>query len=101
MLMLSLLSNGLACYRLTRLITREAGPFDVFHRLRSAVGAYDYGADGRPQSTLGKLFDCPYCAGVWVALLILLCPEWQVKKILISWLAVAGAQAALQAATEE
>ena len=45
-----MLRDGLACYRLARLITKEAGPFDVFHYLRSAVGVYDYGADGRPQS---------------------------------------------------
>jgi hypothetical protein len=100
-MLLSLLSNGLACYRLARLITKEAGPFDVFHHLRSAVGVYDYGADGRSQSTLNKLFDCPYCTGVWVALLLTLCPEWQVKKFIVSWLAVAGFQAALQNWTED
>lgn len=94
--MLSLLRNGLACYRLARLITKEAGPFDMFHHLRSAAGVYDYGADGRPQSTLGKLFDCPYCTGVWVALILVLLPRCKVQKLFVSWLAVCGVQTALQ-----
>ena len=79
--MLKLLRDGLACYRLARLITKEAGPFDVFHYLRSAVGVYDYGADGRPQSTLGKLFDCPYCTGVWVALILAILPRVAYQKV--------------------
>ena len=98
--MLELLSNGLACYRLARLITKEAGPFDVFHYVRSAVGVYDYGANGRPQSTLGKLFDCPYCTGVWVALIIVLLPECKLQRWFVSWLAICGIQTALQNWTE-
>ena len=98
--MLTLLSNGLACYRLARLITKEAGPFDVFHHLRASVGVYDYGADGRPQSMLGKLFDCPYCTGVWVALILVLLPECKLQRWFVSWLAVAAAQTALQNWTE-
>jgi hypothetical protein len=98
--MLTLLSNGLACYRLARLITQEAGPLDVFHHLRSAVGVYDYGADGRPQSTLGKLFACPYCTGVWVALILVLLPECKLQRWFVSWLAVAGVQTAMQNWTE-
>jgi hypothetical protein len=97
----SLLLNGLACYRLARIITKEAGPFDAFHQLRSAVGVYDFGANGQPQSTLGKLFDCPYCTGVWVALILVLLPKCKAQKLLIYWLAVAGVQAALQNWTDD
>lgn len=99
--MLKLLSNGLACYRLARLITKEAGPFDMFHYLRSAVGVYDYGDDGRPQSPLGKLFDCPYCTGVWAALILALLPECKLQRWFVSWLAICGIQTALQNWTEE
>lgn len=99
--MRNLLLNGLACYRLARLITKESGPFDVFHYLRSAVGVYDFGADGRPQSSLGKLFDCPYCTGVWVALILALLPKCKMQQLFISWVAVAGIQTALQNWTDD
>lgn len=94
-----LLRLGLACYRLSRLITKEVGPFDIFHYLRSAVGVYDYGADGRPKTLTGKLFDCPYCTGVWVALILVLLPNWKVTRLFVSWLAVCGIQTALQSWT--
>lgn len=41
---------GLACYRLTVLFSRDAGPFDVFKLLRKH----------------SKLVACPYCVSVWL-----------------------------------
>lgn len=43
----------LATYRLTVLIARDAGPFQVFKRLRSL----DKGT---------KMLRCPFCVSIWV-----------------------------------
>jgi hypothetical protein len=94
-----LLELGLATYRLTRLLVIENGPFDIFLKLRGAMGAYDYGNDGRPYSFAGELISCPYCTGVWVAILLTLSPRW--LRLIVFSLAVAGIQAALQSWIEE
>lgn len=47
----------LACYRLTVLIARDAGPWNVFGRLRK-------------MTRLSKLLSCPFCVSVWVATVI-------------------------------
>lgn len=49
---------ALACYRLTVLIARDAGPFGVFRWLRS---------------TRFKVFSCPYCVSLWAGALIESC----------------------------
>lgn len=50
---------SLACYRLTVLIARDAGPFGVFKRLRAWKWMH--------------VLSCPYCVSVWIgALLVLL-----------------------------
>lgn len=98
--MLRLIELGLATYRLTSLLSREAGPFDVFVLFRSWAGVYDIGPDKQPVTFLGKMVECPYCLGIWVAILLTLLPErWTGKLITI--LAVAGIQTYLQDNTVE
>lgn len=46
---------SLACYRLTVLFSRDAGPFKVFSKLRALKGG------------IGPLFGCPYCISIWCA----------------------------------
>ena len=63
---------GLAVWRVTKMITEEEGPYMVFYHIRNAVGAE---VDGIPATwdempASGKLFQCPYCLSVWVALLL-------------------------------
>lgn len=99
--MLNLLRNGLACYRLARLLATEDGPADVFIKLRSAAGVYDFGADGRPATPLGRLLECPYCLGMWIALALAIFPESRVKRVVVDGLAIAGMQTALQSWTGE
>lgn len=95
--MLQFLLKGFACYRLTRLITGyEEGPFAVLVKFRSAMGVYDLDEDGSPQTQLGKLFECPYCVGMWLALAFALLPSNRVTKVIITWLAISGLQAYLQ-----
>jgi len=45
---------AIATWRVSHMITREAGPFDVFKRLRERL-------------PLGGLTSCIWCASVWVA----------------------------------
>jgi hypothetical protein len=45
--------SALACYRLTVLITRDAGPWQIFKRLR--------GID-----RCSKLLKCPFCVSVYM-----------------------------------
>lgn len=93
---LALLS--LACYRLARLISRDEGPFNIFHQLRTISGAYDYGANGKAKTSLGRGISCPFCIGLWIALPLAM----YAKKSLwgIWWLAIAGLQSFLQGVSD-
>lgn len=55
---LDLIILALACWRLAFMLVREAGPLDIFARLRA-------------RSTLGGLLDCVFCTSVWTAALAL------------------------------
>lgn len=65
---------GLATWRLSSLLIRERGPFDVFVFLRAAAGVEHDDAGGPiawPDTTLGGLFACVWCMSVWIGLLLL------------------------------
>lgn len=66
---LRLLFAGLSCYRLSRLLAWEEGPFGIFSALQRALGGKDIDEDtGQPKTLLGRFVGCPYCLGVWIAL---------------------------------
>lgn len=70
--MLNLLKLILATWRLTSLLVQEAGPFDVFGKLRATA----------PH---GGALDCIWCTSVWVAaLLYMLRWQWLVDILAIS-----------------
>ena len=98
---MELLRLGLATYRFTSLVSKEAGPFDMFVHFRSWAGVYDIGPDGKPLSFTGKMVECPYCFGIWMAILLTLLPKNRFTKWLILMLAVAGIQTFLQDRTVE
>lgn len=82
-----------ACWRLSRLVAREDGPFDVVLRLRSRAGT----------SQWGRLMDCPYCLSVWWAAPL---AAWAVRRdglrladAVPLWLTVSGGACALEAMT--
>lgn len=60
------------------MVTKEEGPFDLFSRMRDAVGATRNGipTEWEELSTYGKLFQCPYCISVWIALVL-----WLMYKV--------------------
>lgn len=60
-----------AVYYISYTVTRTDGPGDIFLRLRIRAGSYDYGQDGEPITSTGKLFSCPVCFSFYVAVVIL------------------------------
>jgi len=60
---------ALATWRLTSLMMRERGPFDIFVLVRKIVGIKHYD-DGSVLSYkddfFGRLFECTWCFSVWV-----------------------------------
>jgi len=80
---------SLAVWRITHLLSKEDGPFDVVFKLRKQLG----------HGFLGSLLDCFYCLSIWIALPfgILLGNNWKEKLLL--WLALSGAACLLEKAT--
>jgi len=93
---LNFLLLSLSCYRLSNLITREKGPFNIFEQLRILTGAYDYDNQGIPKSELGLLVSCPYCLGMWIAVPLSIIGNGLEWYTLVYWLAIAGLQSFLQ-----
>jgi hypothetical protein len=89
---------ALATYRLVQMLGLDDGPWDVFHRLREAVGGYRLGPQLIPTSWLGYLVRCPYCMGLYLAPLCAAACIWPTLPgdLLLGSLALAGAQALLQ-----
>lgn len=79
----------LAVWRLTHLLNKEDGPFDIIFLMRQKAGA----------GFLGNLLDCFYCLSMWVSLpfAIWLAATW--KESLLAWLAISGAACLLEQAT--
>jgi hypothetical protein len=79
----------LAVWRLTHLLVEEAGPGDVFVRLRRW-------AEGRP---LGGALHCFYCLSLWISapMAVLLGDGWIARGAL--WLGLSGGAILLQRAT--
>ncbi|HEY6976426.1 MAG TPA: DUF1360 domain-containing protein [Chitinophagaceae bacterium] len=81
----------LAIWRLTHLLAKEDGPFDIIFLIRRklSVGFFT------------NLLDCFYCLSIWISLPfgIWLGPNW-LEKILM-WLALSGAACLLEQATSK
>lgn len=76
-----LLVSWLLVWRVTALLVRDRGPFDVFVRLRAALA----------RRGLHELVLCFHCTAVWVAALAtVVLYEWRWPAVAIA-LAVAGA----------
>lgn len=58
-----------ATWRVSYLLVKEAGPYEVFGRLRELVGLTNNEHGQRVAANeLAKLFMCVYCMSVWVGL---------------------------------
>lgn len=87
---------ALACFRVTELLVVDDGPGDIFLKLRERVGVYDSGIDDRPRTQLGRIFECPFCLGLWLALPLALWTVGLSPEVVVAWPAIAGAQSVLQ-----
>lgn len=101
-----------AAYRLASLISSEEGPYlglwkpkemGVFEKIRMELGAYDYGPDGKPQTSLGRGISCPLCTGVYlsgIVAAVTLLPS-SVGDIFLTWFGISGAQVFLENLTSD
>jgi uncharacterized protein DUF1360 len=72
---------ALAVWRVTHLLSREDGPWDVVARLRNRAG----------ESFLGKLLDCFLCLSLWVAAAVAFVLAPRPRDWILAWLALSGA----------
>ena len=81
--------SALAVWRLTHLLGKEDGPFDIIYLMRQKANT----------GFFAKLLDCFYCLSIWIALPfgIWLGTGWLLK--LLMWLALSGAACLLEQAT--
>ena len=87
----------LACYRLAQFAVYEEGPFGFMQRIRIWAGVHEYGENGEPKRSLGRLLACPYCVGMWVALALAIILYWQQAWLLpLYWFGIAGGQSFLE-----
>lgn len=78
-----------AVWRVTHLLGKEDGPFDIVYLLRKKAG----------NSFWGSLLDCFYCLSVWVALPFGLWLGNNITEKALVWLALSGAACLLEQAT--
>ena len=79
-----------AVWRVSHLLSREDGPFDVVFRVRRTVG----------QGFFGSLLDCFLCVSLWVAapFALLVGDGWLAH--VVAWFALSGAGSILFLLTE-
>lgn len=67
--MMEVLLLCLATFRITRIITKEDGPFELFFKFRRYLGQQAAIQDEYTavRQTTAELFNCPHCLGVWIA----------------------------------
>lgn len=85
----------LVCYRVSRLISLDIGPYRIFERIRLYCGKR--AKDSPLWFNMAEGVNCPYCVGVWIAffLAIFLCKN--VLTFFLLWFGIAGGQDFLQA----
>lgn len=80
----------LATWRVAHLVAREDGPFDLVVRLRVRAGP----------GAIGRLMDCPYCLGLWLAIPGAFLLASELRAGIIAWLGIAGGAAFLERISE-
>jgi hypothetical protein len=81
----------LAVWRITHMLSREDGPWDILAWVRRVLGA----------GTLGRLFACFYCLSVWVALPFAWFLNGSTAETFVGWLALSGGAVLLERLTQE
>lgn len=93
-LFLMFLIGVLASYRLTVLVVFDTWPFGIMQRIRD----YFSGQTNAIGFNINKVLTCPYCFGIWSALiiagLVYIDKPWSTAIVII--LGIAGGQAFLE-----
>ncbi len=96
---LEFLLASLAVWRISHLIAKEDGPFDVFGRLKEKAGAVYYGPENRwvvdegidgKREELGWLITCPLCLSIWFAIPAALWVSGLRWDAVVTWLAISA-----------
>jgi hypothetical protein len=75
MSLLRLLESGLAAWRISHMLVHEAGPFDMFVKLRSKFGIEHDENDVPILWPHGVVFECVWCLSVWIAFVMMFMPK--------------------------
>jgi hypothetical protein len=89
-LSIRLLVAALATWRITHLLSRDAGPAGAFTRLRSRASG----------TWLGQVLRCFYCLSFWVAIPLALFVDGGTVDLVVVWIGLSGAAILLERATE-
>ena len=78
-----------AVWRITHLLSKEDGPFDLVFKIRKIAGS----------GFFGNLIDCFYCLSIWIALPfgLITGKGWEEKLLL--WFALSGLACLLERIT--
>jgi hypothetical protein len=79
----------LVTWRVTHLLSKEDGPFNIIFWVRKNAGA----------GFFGKLLDCFYCVSIWVALPPGICLGGNCWERIVYWLALSGAACLVERVT--
>ena len=80
-----------ATWRLTHLLAKEDGPWDLVVRLRGLFG----------NSSLGKLMDCFNCLSLWIAAPMAFFVSGRPSVLALTWLALSGVAILLEGLRSE
>lgn len=83
--------SALAVYRLSLLVARENGPWELFRRLRSVASG----------TMIGRVISCSNCLGMWLSLPFAWFVGSSVVERLVAWWALAGAAVLMDRATRD
>ncbi|PWT96573.1 MAG: hypothetical protein C5B52_15450 [Bacteroidetes bacterium] len=71
---------GLATWRVTHLLAKEDGPFEIIFWFRKKAG----------NGFFGSLMDCFYCLSIWIAIPFAIWIGFSWKERILLWLALSG-----------
>ena len=80
-----------AVWRITHLISKEDGPFNVIFKIRKQIG----------QAFLGHLLDCFYCLSIWIAIPFGIWVGNNVAEKIICCVALSGAACIIEKLTDK
>lgn len=96
----ALIILSFACYRLAQLIADDDGPLSIFGRLRRWIDnqakAEQENGHGLIWQSIADGINCPFCVGVWIAIVLGVVYSGIEWYTLVYILAIAGIQSWLE-----